>query len=234
MDPQATSATEAGPPSMVPNVRRLLPQLLVAGVCPVVGYAILRPHLASDFEGLAAVLVFPVGLIAVEHRHQGGFDPIGVISLVGIALGLVGAVALNGNATLLKVRESMITGVFGLICLLSLPAPRPAMFYMGRAFATGGDPEKVAEFNELWNLPTVPRRFRFVTAVWGVGLVGEAALRTVLALTISTETFLVMAQVINWGVIGGLLWFSVMTSRTGEREVVALLETVEPAAEARS
>jgi hypothetical protein len=43
-----------------------------------------------------------------------------------------------------------------------------------------------------------------------------------------------MAQVINWGVIGGLLWFSVMTSRTGEREVVALLETVEPAAEARS
>ena len=43
----------------------------------------------------------------------------------------------QGNATLLKVRESMVTGAFGVICLVSLPMSRPAMFYLGRAFATG-------------------------------------------------------------------------------------------------
>ena len=98
------------------------------------------------------------------------------------------------------------------------------MFYLGRTFATGGDPERVAEFNELWDLPTVPRRFRVVTAVWGVGLVAEAVLRTVLALSIPTQSFLVISQIVNWTVLGGLLWFSVASTRAGERRVLALFE----------
>ena len=73
-------------------------------------------------------------------------------------------------------------------------------------------------------LPTVPGRFRLVTVVWGVGLVAEAVFRTVLALTIPTQTFLIVSQIVNWGVLGGLLWFSFATSRAGEREVLALLE----------
>jgi hypothetical protein len=137
---------------------------------------------------------------------------------------LIGAVVFHGDATLLKIRESMITGVFGVICLVSLLAPRPTMFYMGRAFSTGGEPQRVAEFNELWDLPTVPRRFRVVTAVWGVGLVAEAVLRTVLALSIPTQDFLVISQIVNWSVLGGLLWFSVASTRAGERRVIALLE----------
>jgi len=211
--------------SMVPSLRLLAPNLIVAGVFPVIGYALLRPHVSSDAVALAAVLVFPVADIVVQRARHGRFEPIGIIALIGIGLGLIGAVALNGNATLLKVRESMITGVFGLICLVSLPMSRPAMFYLGRAFATGGESERVAEFDSLWDLPTVPRRFRFVTLVWGVSLVAEAVLRTVLALTIPTQAFLIVSQIVNWSVLGGLLWFSVASTRAGERRVVALLET---------
>ena len=209
---------------MVPGLRRLAPNLVVAGVFPVIGYALLRPHVSSDATALAIVLAFPVAEIAFERWRERRFEPIGVIALIGITLGLIGAVAFNGDATLLKVRESVITGVFGLVCLISLAAPRPAMFYMGRLFATGADPARMAEFNEIWDLPTVPRRFRVVTAVWGVGLVGEAVFRTVLALSIPTETFLVVSQIVNWAVLGGLLWFSFAANRAGERDVVALLE----------
>jgi hypothetical protein len=209
---------------MVPSLRRLLPNLIVAGVLPVIGYALLRPHVSSDAIGLAIVLVFPVAEIVVERLRHGRLEPVGMIALVGISLGLIGAVVFNGDATLLKVRESIITGVFGVICLASLLASRPMMFYLGRTFATGGDPQRVAEFNEVWDLPTVPRRFRVVTAVWGVGLVGEAVFRTVLALSIPTQTFLVISQIVNWTVLGGLLWFSVASTRSGERQVVALLE----------
>ena len=209
---------------MVPNLRMLAPNLLVAGVLPVVGYAVLRPHVDSDATALALVLIFPVVEIVFERVRRGRFEPIGIIALIGITLGLIGALVFNGDATLLKVRESIITGVFGVVCLVSLLAPRPAMFYMGRMFATGGDPTRVAEFNEVWELPTVPRRFRMVTAVWGVGLVGEAVFRTVLAFTIPTQPFLIVSQIVNWAVLGGLLWFSFATSRAGEREVVALLE----------
>ena len=210
---------------MVPSPRTLAPQLLIAGVFPVIGYALLRPHVSSDATALAAVLVFPVAEIVTQRVRRGVFEPIGIIAMVGIGIGLVGAVALNGSAMLLKIRESMVTGVFGVICLASLPMSRPAMSYLGRAFATGGDPDKVAEFDARWELPTVPRRFRVVTAVWGVSLVGEALLRMVLAMTIPTQAFLVISQVVNWAVLGGLLWFSVASTRAGERQVVALLET---------
>jgi hypothetical protein len=209
---------------MVPSLRRLAPNLIVAGVLPVIGYAILRPHVSSDAVALAAVLVFPVADTVTERLRHGRFEPVGIIALIGITLGLIGAVAFHGDATLLKVRESMITGVFGVICLVSLLVPRPTMFYMGRAFSTGGDAQRAAEFNKLWDLPTVPRRFRVVTAVWGVGLVAEAVLRTVLALSIPTEDFLVISQIVNWSVLGGLLWFSVASTRAGERRVIALLE----------
>jgi hypothetical protein len=213
--------------SMVPSLRMLAPNLLVAGVLPVIAYGVLRPHVASDATALAVVLVFPVAEIVFERVRRGRFDPIGIIALVGISLGLVGAVAFNGNATMLKVRESMLTGVFGVVCLVSLAARRPAMFYMGRLFATGGDPARMAEFNEIWDLPTVARRFRVVTAVWGVALVAEAAFRTVLAMTIPTQSFLVISQVVNWAVLGGLLWFSFAANRNGEQEVLALLEAAD-------
>jgi len=185
-------------------------------VLPVVGYALLRPHVPSDATALAAVMVFPVAEILVERRRHGGFEPIGIISLVGIAVGLVGAVALHGNATLLKLRESMLTGLFGVVCLASVFARRPAMFYLGRAFATGGDPRKVAEFDTIWDLPGTARRFRLVTLVWGVGLLGETSARTVLALTIPTERFLEIAPVLGWLTIGALIWYSTRAIRAGE------------------
>jgi hypothetical protein len=212
---------------MVPSLRLLAPNLIVAGVLPVVAYALLRPHLPSDATALAIVMIFPVAEIVFERTRRGRFDPIGVIALVGIGLGLIGAVVFNGNATLLKVRESLITGVFGVICLLSLAAERPAMFYMGRMFATGGDPTRTAEFDEVWMLPTVPRRFRMVTAVWGIGLTGEAVFRLLLALSIPTQSFLIISQIVNWGVLGGLLWFSFAAQRSGEQQVVAMLEAAE-------
>lgn len=213
--------------SMVPSLRMLLPNLIVAGVFPVVGYALLRPHVDSDATALAIVLVFPVVEILYERIRRGRFEPIGIIAIVGITLGLIGALAFNGDATLLKVRESMLTGAFGVLCLLSLAAPRPAMFYMGRMFATGGNRARMAEFEEIWALPTVPRRFRIVTLVWGVGLFGEAVFRTILALTIPTQTFLVVSQIVNWVVLGGLLWFSFHVNHTGTQQVVDLLEAAE-------
>lgn len=206
---------------MVPSIRQLAPRLVVSGVLPLVGYAVLRPHVGSDAVALASVSIFPVVDIAIERRRHGRFDPIGVIALVGLTIGLASALLLHGDATLLKIRESVFTGIFGLICLGTLAARRPAMWFLGRAFSTGGDPEKVAEFDEIWDLPGVPRRFRFITAVWGVALVAEAVVRTALAVGVSTERFLAISPVLNWGVLGGLLWYTTIFSRRGEDAVLA-------------
>ena len=209
---------------MVPSIRTLLPRILFAGVVPLVGYTLIRPHLGSDAAGLAIVSVFPMADIAFERKRTGHFDPIGIIALIGITAGLISALVFHGDATMLKIRESIFTGLFGIVCLASLPARRPVMFYLGRAFATAGAAEKVAEFDTIWDLPGVPGRFRFITALWGVALVGEAVLRTFLALTVSTQRFREISPVLGWGILGGLLWYTTRFTKQSEARVRAAVE----------
>ena len=211
---------------MVPSLRTMWPRVLIAGVLPLIAYSLLRPHLSSDALGLALVSIFPLADIGIERARHGRFEPIGVIALVGLSAGLISALAFHGDATMLKIRESVFTGLFGLVCLGSLAARRPTMFYLGRAFATSGDAEKVAEFDTIWDLPGVPNRFRFITALWGVALVGEAVLRTVLAFSVSTQRFLEISPVLGWVIIGGLFVYTTRFTRGSEARVRAATEAL--------
>ncbi|MGI8492526.1 MAG: VC0807 family protein [Acidimicrobiales bacterium] len=220
VEPRPDGRVEPNPEltrKMVPSLRMLAPQILVAGILPVVVYGLIRPHVGSDATGLSLVMVFPIAEIAFERQRQGRFEPIGIISLVGIALGIIGALVFHGDTVLLKVRGSVITGVFGLGCLVSLAMRRPAMWHMGKAFATEADPDKAAEFDQLWSWPSVPRRFKKVTAIWGVALVGEACAQLTMALNLSTQTFLALSLVLNGGVLFGLIAYTTVFTRASER-----------------
>src|SRR5437763_16128172 len=89
---EPVEAVEPTPVSgMVPSFRVLAPRLFVAGLLPLAGYMLLRPHVGSDAVALAAVSIFPLIYSAVERRRHGRFEPIGIIALVGLGLGLLGA-----------------------------------------------------------------------------------------------------------------------------------------------
>lgn len=225
MSTEGVAAAPSPLSGMVPTARFLIPRLFIAGVLPAIGYTLLRPHVGADWKALAIVLVFPLGLIVSERVRQGFFDPVGVIAMIGILVGLTGALVFHGNATLLKMRDSLLTGVFGVVCIVSLAARRPIMFALGRAFATAGDPTKVDDFNAIWDAPGAARRFRMVTAVWGFGLLTEAVVRLTLALTISTQHFVEISPVVNFSTLGALLWFTTRFIRAGEREALAAAGT---------
>lgn len=211
---------------MVPGWRTLLPQIVVSGIVPVAVYALIRPHVPSDAIGLMIVSVFPVAQICWDRFHHGRRDPISILILVAIALGVVLGLTMNGNTLLLKIRQSAFTGLFGLACLVSLAFPRPLMFLLGREFATGGDPVKRQAFAGRWYLPTMPRRFRIVTLVWGIGLAGETTAQTVMALDLPTQTFLVLNQIVSGAFLGGLFVYSIISTRRGERYAEELLESL--------
>jgi len=205
---------------MVPSLREIAPKILLAGLLPFIGYSALRPRVHSDATALAVVMVFPLADIVIERIRRGRFEPIGMIALFGIVLGLVGAVVFHGNAMLLKLRESVFTGAFGFVCLASLLAARPAMFYLARAFATGGEPNAIEDFNSIWHRPGAARRFKKVTAVWVVGLLAEAVVRTILAYQLPTSQFLAVTPPLGWGVIGLLVWYSIRQRRAGEAQAL--------------
>jgi hypothetical protein len=102
----------------------------------------------------------------------------------------------GGSPRLLLVRESLFTGAFGCACFVSLLLPRPIMFYFGRHFMAGADPERRARFDASWQLPEVRFSNRLITCVWGCVFVGELILRILLIYCVSTATVLIISPIL--------------------------------------
>lgn len=185
---------------------------------PWAAYRLALPHWGEG-GGLIASAVPPalwsiVGLVRFRR-----FDALSAIVLLGIALSL-GAMVLGGGPRMLLMRESLASGVIGLAFVLSLFAKRPLVFYLARASVARETPEGVARFELLW----LERRefasgMRVLTAVWGVGLVGETALRGWMAMTWPIERFLVVSPLLGYGLFSALmawtLWYRTRLRRIG-------------------
>ncbi|HUY65025.1 MAG TPA: VC0807 family protein [Acidimicrobiales bacterium] len=202
--------------------RAMAPQVLTGGVAPFVAYEVARHFAAPDSWALAVSSVPPAVAVLGEWAWRRRLNVVGAIALVGIVAGLVSLTVLHGGELVLKMRESVVTGAFGIVCLVTLAGPwRPAMFYMGRALAGARGPSSTADFDTLWERSEARRAFTVVTAAWGVGLVLEAGMRAVLALEVPTGPFLVVTPILGWSVIGGLLFFTIRYSRMSRARAVA-------------
>lgn len=204
-----------------PSPRALAPSLVGGALVPLAVYYLVRSRVHGDAPALMIAGAPAAGWVLVEWVRKRRVDPIGLIVLFGFVAGMVASVALGGSAFVLKVRDSAFTALFGLACLVSLTWRRPAMFFIGRALSAGNDPEKVRAYDELYEMPTAPRTFALITACWGVGLLVEAGLRVVLAVTLPTGLFLATSPVLGGIVFGGLfaftIWFSKRARRLGDQ-----------------
>jgi hypothetical protein len=147
-------------------------------------------------------------------------DAVSLLVLGGILLSLL-AMLCGGGPRLLLLRESLITGVVGLVLLISLLFPRPLMYYMAESTASKHSPEDAGRFELLWEKPRFVRCMYLLTTFWGVGLVCEAIIRAILAWTIPTEQFLLISPIVSYGVYLGLIgWTFWMVHRlkTAERK----------------
>jgi hypothetical protein len=150
-------------------------------------------------------------------------DVIGLLVIAGIAATLV-ATLLGGSPRLLLVRESFITGIFGLVFLGSLWLPRPLLFYLAKATVAkegmAGD-----QFDGKWSIPGFRHTFYLMTVVWGVGLIAQAVLQVILAFALSIEQDLVVSPIVGYGVYLGLFgwsfWYGKRRREKGERLAAA-------------
>ncbi len=138
-----------------PPMGGIVSGIVLNAVIPVLLYKLSRRYLSpSQFTALVVATTFPLGKSIFDLASQGQIDPISMVALLAIAIEGV-ASFLGGSPRLLLVRESLFTGVFGLFCFVSLLLPRPMMFYFGRYFMAGADPQRQARFNAAWQLPEV-------------------------------------------------------------------------------
>jgi hypothetical protein len=165
------------------RLRTLAPIVIFDVVGPLLVYYSLRAAGWSTVMALVLSGVLPafgVALRVVRHRTV---DAIGILVLIGIALGTILGVT-SGNAHLVLLEGTVPTAVFGAVCLGSLWSRQPLMFRFALE-SMGSDTAKGRDFADKWRYPGFRQAFRVTTVVWGLAFLAEAATQALIVQTSS-------------------------------------------------
>ena len=206
----------------------LVAELGVNLVLPWLAYRLALPHW-GELGALYASTVPPIAWSLAEFARTRRVDALSILVLLGIAMSIV-LMALGGSPRLLLMRESMASGAIGVVFLLSLAMRRPLTFYLARATVAREAEGGAQRFEALWNeRPPLRRSIRLMTAVWGLGLTGENALRSWLAWHWPIERFLVVSPFIGYAIYGALtVWTLMYRKKLQKRATAAPAAPVRP------
>lgn len=203
---QQVSASTTGPATSA-GIAGLLrkaahPTVLCNAVAPFVTYQVFTAYGASEVAALSVASVFPLVAVTTAAVRTRRLDWIGVLSMASIALGMVSALVLHDPHVLL-VKDSLVSGGLGLAYLGSLLASRPLIFVFARQLRITGTAQ---ELDQRWSQSAGFREWmRLLTVVWGLAMLGEATLRTVLAFLIPPGALLAISPLLAAAVFGPLI-----------------------------
>lgn len=164
------------------SIRALLPTLTFDIVGTMGVYYLLLPHFGSTsiWPILGASLV-PVISNVFNFVRRHSFDVVGIIVLIGLLIGVIPAV-FGGSQRLLLVRESFVTGLLGVVLLVSALRHHPIGYYVIREFLTANEALPHERWDILWKCGYFRHTVRGITVGWGALLLGEFVLRAFMAL----------------------------------------------------
>lgn len=188
-------------------------------VGPLVAYSVLRSAGMSTVDALVLSGVVPaLGVLLGVARHR-RVDVVGVLVLVGIAVGTVLGLA-SGSARLVLLEGSVPTAVFGAVCIGSLWTARPLMYRFAIELI-GADTPKGRDFADKWRYIGFRHAFRVTTVAWGVAYLAEAIARVLIVESTSTGSALALSKAMPYGVATVLaVWnatYARRSHRAGER-----------------
>lgn len=189
-----------------------VPTMVFNVALPIATYILLTGNGMADVPALVLSGIWPVVELGISYARTRHFDELSIMVLIFLVLGVLTSLLFN-SARLLLLKESALTGLFGVVLLGSLLAKRPLMFYFGRKFATDGTPEKIAWWNGLWQHEGFRRGQRRLTVVWGAAFLGEAVVRIVLGLLLPVRTMVVINNVLPYVVLASLIFGTTVWGR---------------------
>jgi hypothetical protein len=182
------------------NFKVMLPTLIFDVALPILVFNLLNSRGVPILWALVASGLAPALnnlRLWIKSRR---LEPLGIIVMTLIAIGAAASL-ISGSLFFALIKESFLTGTFGVICLVSLFAERPLLFYINRQFVAGDDPARIAWWNGLWEFPRFRSASRFVTLVWGVAYIVEAFARVGLAMALKPALVVNISPVLGFGVL---------------------------------
>jgi hypothetical protein len=178
---------------------QMIPTLVFDVAMPIVAFNVLVHYGVSTLWALVAGGLFPAInnlRIWIKSRR---LEPLGIIVMSFLAVGTAASL-ISGSIFFALIKESFLTATFGFICLGSLMAERPLLFYIQRQFVAGDDPVRLEWWNGLWEFPHFRAAQRLVTAVWGITYLVEAIVRVGFAMVMSPAQVVAVSPVMAFGV----------------------------------
>jgi intracellular septation protein A len=198
--------------------RLLLPPLTFEVAMPIILFFVLTNYGFSTLLALVAGGAFPVLSVGRTWVETHKVEPLGAIVITFMALGTAASL-ISGSVFFAQVKESILTAIFGLLCLGSLIAgERPLMFLILRQLIVGEDPDRLQWWEHLWEHSRFRRTQRVITFVWGVAYLIEAPVRVILAKLLAPAQVVVISPVMGFGVMLALAGWTrhyITRSRSG-------------------
>jgi hypothetical protein len=175
----------------------LLPIAVFDIAGPIVVQSIAREHGASLTVALALSGVPPAAWVTVDMLWRRRVDAVGVFVLSSIILATLIGLA-SGSGRLYLLDGAILTGVFGVVCLASLAAPRPLMFHFALTSSGGVESQRGREFADRWRYASFRRVFAVMTVVWGLAYVLQAAINVAIIEGTSTDKAFVINKILPY------------------------------------
>jgi hypothetical protein len=206
-----------------PNPKALLSLLLWEVGPPLAAYYALRLLGYGSYPALlagAATAGLRLLYLALRKRKFDGFAAF-LMTLFGVGVLLT---FVTGDERFLVAKDSLNTGLAGLIFLGSCLARRPLTFTVVKRLA-GRDQDRLASLTAKWGDSPPFRRAIYVTSIgWGVGLLIDAAIRVPLVYLLPIDVAVGVSKLMHIATFGVLIiwtaWYGRRVERHGGRHAV--------------
>lgn len=187
-----TSESNGGDMNSGRMIGKIVWSLFLDAGLAVAGYLVARHLGASLFLSLlvgTAVAAVRAAYVIIRRREV---DAFAIFMIITFGIGLLLTV-FTGSPRFLLAKDSISTGVSGIVFLVTLLAGKPMMYYFAQRFGATSDAER-QEWARLYPTHEGFRAFfRGLTLVWAIAFLAEASLKLVLVLALPVA---IMAPVI--------------------------------------
>ncbi len=186
---------------------KLLPELVCNFLLPWLCYRWALPQWGETTALMASSLP-PIVWSVVELLRFRRVDTLSLLVVGGIVLSLL-VMLLGGSPRVLLMRESLLSGLFGVVFLLSLLMGRPLVYHLALAMLARESADGKARFIRRWQEPAFRQAIRRMTGLWGWGLTLEAVIRAAMISQLSVERFLLLSPFVSYAIMAlliGLTW----------------------------
>jgi hypothetical protein len=210
-----------------PSAKRVPLRMIAGLVVPLIAFFALLEAIGNATGALAITDAIPLLWVVGYGIWRRRVEPIGLVAVAVFALALALTIVFGGSPLPLELRRSWFPGVVGLACLISVLVRRP-LLHLAAVKLAAAHPEPSTSGGRDLGSPGARRTLTTLTAIIGVTGTADAAAQIVLALTVTTSQFVVLARVASYTIIGSGLIVGALYARHVRRRLERARRQAEP------